>query len=179
MIAATPRALLTAAYDAFNTRDLERVLAAMHPEVEWPNGMDGGYVHGHDGVRDYWTRQWRLIDPHVEPRRFSVDEPRVDQEEPRASRGLRPRARRGDGRDQQGPEGRGQGRVRFPQEPGPADGGAAHDQAHLRHGARGREHRHAQARRIAAQAHEADRLPHLRLRGALAQGAAEEVNYQP
>jgi hypothetical protein len=46
----------------------------MHPEVEWPNGMDGGYVHGHDEVRDYWSRQWRLIDPHVEPRRFTVNE---------------------------------------------------------------------------------------------------------
>lgn len=68
------RDLLTEAYGAFNARDLERALATMHPEVEWPNGMEGGYVHGRDGVRDYWTRQWRLIDPHVEPRRFAIDE---------------------------------------------------------------------------------------------------------
>jgi len=40
--------------------------------VDWPNGMEGGYVHG--AVRDYWTRQWRLIDPRVEPRRFGIDE---------------------------------------------------------------------------------------------------------
>ena len=46
----------------------------MHPEVDWPNGMEGEYVHGHDAVRDYWTRQWRLIDPHVEPRHFAADE---------------------------------------------------------------------------------------------------------
>jgi hypothetical protein len=39
----------------------------MHPEVIWPNGMEGGYVHGHEGVRAYWTRQWSMIDPHVEP----------------------------------------------------------------------------------------------------------------
>jgi len=45
----------------------------MHQGVEWPNGMEGGYVHGHDAVRDYWTRQWRSIDPHVEPRRFVTD----------------------------------------------------------------------------------------------------------
>ena len=70
----TARDLLTTAYDAFNARNLERALALMHPEVEWPNGMEGGYVHGHAGVRDYWTRQWGLIDPHVEPKRFTNDE---------------------------------------------------------------------------------------------------------
>ena len=67
-------ALLTEAYDAFNARDIERALAVMHPEVDWPNGMEGGYVHGHGAVREYWTRQWRLIDPHVEPRRFATDD---------------------------------------------------------------------------------------------------------
>jgi uncharacterized protein len=65
---------IAGAYDAFNARDIDRALGLMHPEVEWPNGMDGGYVHGHDGVRSYWTRQWRLIDPHVEPRGFSTDD---------------------------------------------------------------------------------------------------------
>jgi hypothetical protein len=65
---------LTDAYHAFNARDIDAALAAMHPDVDWPNGMDGGRVHGHDGVRDYWTRQWTVIDPHVEPRRFGTDE---------------------------------------------------------------------------------------------------------
>jgi arylsulfatase A-like enzyme len=46
----------------------------MQPDVEWPNGMEGGTVHGHDGVRQYWTRQWSLINPHVEPMTFHVDE---------------------------------------------------------------------------------------------------------
>jgi len=36
--------------------------------------MDGGHVHGHGGVRDYWTRQWSVIDPHVEPLRFEADD---------------------------------------------------------------------------------------------------------
>jgi ketosteroid isomerase-like protein len=66
--------LLAEAYEAFNARDVDRVLATMHPDVEWPNGMGGGYVHGHAAVRDYWTRQWRSIDPHVEPRRFAVED---------------------------------------------------------------------------------------------------------
>ncbi len=65
--------LLAEAYEAFNARDIERALAAMHPEVDWPNGMEGGYVRGHAAVRAYWTRQWRLIDPYVEPRRFTID----------------------------------------------------------------------------------------------------------
>ena len=68
------RDLLTTAYAAFNARDVERALAAMHPDVAWPNGMEGGYVHGHEAVREYWTRQWRLIDPRVEPRAFATDD---------------------------------------------------------------------------------------------------------
>lgn len=31
-------------------------------------------MHGHDKVGDYWSRQWRLIDQHVEPQRFTTDE---------------------------------------------------------------------------------------------------------
>jgi ketosteroid isomerase-like protein len=66
--------LLAEVYAAFNARDVDRVLAAMHPDVEWPNGMEGGYVHGYAAVRDYWTRQWQAIDPHVEPRRFTLED---------------------------------------------------------------------------------------------------------
>ena len=65
--------LLKRAYEAFNARDIGAALATMHADVEWPNGMEGGTVSGHSGVRDYWTRQWGVIDPHVEPRRFEVD----------------------------------------------------------------------------------------------------------
>lgn len=62
------------AYAAFNARDIDAALATMHPDVDWPNGMEGGRVHGHAAVRDYWTRQWGMIDSHVEPARFSTDE---------------------------------------------------------------------------------------------------------
>jgi hypothetical protein len=31
-------------------------------------------VHGHQGVREYWTRQWHAIDPHVEPIGFETDD---------------------------------------------------------------------------------------------------------
>jgi len=62
--------LLTAAYAAFNRRDIDAVLELMSPDVDWPNGMEGGRVHGHREVRAYWTRQWAVVDPHVEPVRI-------------------------------------------------------------------------------------------------------------
>jgi|ERR1700733_2083434 hypothetical protein len=61
------RELLAAVYAAFNRRDVDAVLAWMRPDVDWPNGMEGGRVHGCDEVRAYWRRQWGLVDPHVEP----------------------------------------------------------------------------------------------------------------
>src|SRR4051812_19656953 len=64
--------LLERLYDRFNARDMESVLAAMHDDVVWANGMEGGHVHGRDGVRSYWTRQWAMIDPRVEPVEFSM-----------------------------------------------------------------------------------------------------------
>ncbi len=74
----TTDALLEQIYAAFNARQIDTVLAALHPAVDWPNGMDGGTVHGHAGVREYWTRQWGLIDPRVEPRAFiTLDDGRV------------------------------------------------------------------------------------------------------
>jgi ketosteroid isomerase-like protein len=58
-------------YDRFNARDIEVVLAELDENVVWANGMEGGHVHGRDGVRSYWTRQWAMVDPHVEPVGFS------------------------------------------------------------------------------------------------------------
>jgi hypothetical protein len=62
--------LLGSAYDAFNERDLDFLLLLMHPDVDWANGMEGGRIRGHEGVREYWTRQWDVIDPIVKPLRF-------------------------------------------------------------------------------------------------------------
>jgi hypothetical protein len=63
--------LLKRLYGLFNARDIEAALACMHEDVVWANGMEGGHVHGRTGVRDYWTRQWAMIDPHVEPLEFA------------------------------------------------------------------------------------------------------------
>jgi nuclear transport factor 2 (NTF2) superfamily protein len=64
-------AFLSHVYERFNARDMETVLAAMQQDVTWANGMDGGYVHGRDGVREYWTRQWAMVNPRVDPIAFS------------------------------------------------------------------------------------------------------------
>jgi SnoaL-like protein len=65
------RELIASAYQAFNARKMDSALETMQPNVDWPNGMEGGRVHGHAGVREYWTRQWAMIDPHVEPVGFA------------------------------------------------------------------------------------------------------------
>lgn len=70
----TNQELLRNMYAAFNARDIDACLATMHPEVDWPNGWEGGRVHGHEGVRDYWTRQWAAIDPSVEAVGFDTEE---------------------------------------------------------------------------------------------------------
>lgn len=70
----TNQHLLIKTYAAFNDRDIDTILTMMHPKVAWANGMEGGHIHGHEAVRDYWTRQWKLINPHVEPKEFHVDE---------------------------------------------------------------------------------------------------------
>jgi hypothetical protein len=67
-------ALLTTVYAAFNARDVDGALAALHPDVDWANGFEGGRVHGRAAVGEYWTRQWGQIDPRVEPLAF-VPEP--------------------------------------------------------------------------------------------------------
>jgi len=59
--------LLKKAYYAFNTRNIDAALAMMHPNVTWSNGMGGGYVKGHDELREYWSKQWALVDADVEP----------------------------------------------------------------------------------------------------------------
>ena len=54
-------------YNGFNARDMEGVFALLTDDVAWANGMEGTHVLGKDAIRDYWTHQWSVIDPHVEP----------------------------------------------------------------------------------------------------------------
>ena len=63
--------LLARLYDRFNARDIDAVLAALDENIIWANGMEGGHVYGREAVRRYWTHQWSLVDPHVEPLSFT------------------------------------------------------------------------------------------------------------
>lgn len=65
--------LLRNAYQSFNARDIDAAVALMDADVDWPNALEGGRVHGHEGVREYWERQFRNSDPWVEPKRFWID----------------------------------------------------------------------------------------------------------
>ncbi|MBP7704467.1 MAG: nuclear transport factor 2 family protein [Caulobacter sp.] len=54
-------ALLATLYEAFNRQDLETLMAAMHPDVDWPNYLEGGRLKGKAALRNYWSRQFRII----------------------------------------------------------------------------------------------------------------------
>ena len=66
--------LIRKAYSAFNSRDIDTALSTMHPGVQWPKAFEGGYVTGHNEIREYWTRQWTEINPNVEPVGFNERE---------------------------------------------------------------------------------------------------------
>lgn len=61
-------------YAAFNARDIDTALARMTPDVMWPRAFKGGFVHGPEAIRDYWTEQWSEVSPHVEPTSFHQEE---------------------------------------------------------------------------------------------------------
>ncbi len=44
----------------------------MDPDVDWPNGMEGGRVRGRAAVREYWTRQFAQVQSNVEPVGFGT-----------------------------------------------------------------------------------------------------------
>jgi len=59
--------LIKKAYAAFNDRDIDTALSTMQPTVQWSKAWEGGYISGHDEIKQYWTRQWKEINPNVEP----------------------------------------------------------------------------------------------------------------
>jgi ketosteroid isomerase-like protein len=65
-------ALLLGLYEAFNRRDIETVIAALHPDVDWPRAFEGDHVRGRAQVRAYWTRQFTEIDARVTPTDFAT-----------------------------------------------------------------------------------------------------------
>ncbi|MET0944782.1 MAG: nuclear transport factor 2 family protein [Flavobacterium sp.] len=62
------------AYSAFNERNIDNALSTMQPDVQWSKAWEGGYISGHDEIKQYWTRQWTEINPKVEPTSFEERE---------------------------------------------------------------------------------------------------------
>ena len=63
--------LIRKAYAAFNERDIDKALSTMQPHVQWSKAWEGGYISGHQEIKEYWTRQWAEINPKVEPVGFN------------------------------------------------------------------------------------------------------------
>ncbi|MDZ4874614.1 MAG: hypothetical protein CLLPBCKN_004010 [Chroococcidiopsis cubana SAG 39.79] len=61
-------------YNAFNKREIETIISFMQPDVKWANGMEGGFVYGRDAVREYWTNQFKIIQPQLEPLNYETDD---------------------------------------------------------------------------------------------------------
>jgi hypothetical protein len=43
----------------------------MQSTVQWSKAWEGGYISGHDEIKVYWTRQWKEINPTVDPVGFT------------------------------------------------------------------------------------------------------------
>ena len=56
------RELLLQAYAAYNSQDVEALLARVSDDIDWPNGK-GGRLHGKTEVRTYWIEQWTAPAP--------------------------------------------------------------------------------------------------------------------
>ncbi len=66
--------LLQQTYAALNAHDWSSALAAMHPDVEWSNVIDGCVAHGLDELRAYLTRRWDGLDPQADLLRVDADD---------------------------------------------------------------------------------------------------------
>lgn len=65
-------ALLTRLYEAFNRKDIEAVVAYLHPEIDWPNLFGEGRIRGLDAMRAMWREQFTQINPEATPISFEV-----------------------------------------------------------------------------------------------------------
>lgn len=53
------------AYAAYNTQDVEALLATLSDDIDWPD--DAARLHGKAAVHAYWAEQWTRVRAHDEP----------------------------------------------------------------------------------------------------------------
>ncbi len=68
------RQFLQNLYEAFNNREIETIISSMHPNVKWANGMEGGFIYRPDRVRDYWEKQFEIVQPKLQILNVETDE---------------------------------------------------------------------------------------------------------
>lgn len=61
-------------YEAFNRREIEKLISLMKPDVKWANGMECGFVHGQNAVREYWLKQFETMRTELEPLEYETGE---------------------------------------------------------------------------------------------------------
>ncbi|MGC0338631.1 nuclear transport factor 2 family protein [Streptomyces sp. SLBN-8D4] len=65
-VPAAREALLRRMYEVFATDERDAFVPhCLSPDVDWPNMLDGGRLHGHEAVRAYWARQFAVGHPLV------------------------------------------------------------------------------------------------------------------
>jgi ketosteroid isomerase-like protein len=64
------RSLLERAYERFNARDIDALLAMMSDDVEWPDVAQGQVLRTKDAIRSYWEAQFAVANPVVTPTGF-------------------------------------------------------------------------------------------------------------
>jgi len=63
-------AILQMAYELFDRRDVDSLLALMTPDIEWPNLLDDSLLQGRREVRSYWEALWSVAKPRLVPKDF-------------------------------------------------------------------------------------------------------------
>jgi ketosteroid isomerase-like protein len=64
------RALLLRFYKALDVKDVDAVMALLHPDADFPNQLDGTRLHGAAAVRAYYVRAFGLITAESTPTAF-------------------------------------------------------------------------------------------------------------
>lgn len=70
----TVKEIIEKAYASFDDRNIENALSTMQENVQWSKAWEGGYISGHNEIKEYWTRQWTEINPKVLPVGFDERE---------------------------------------------------------------------------------------------------------
>ena len=66
------KAILTRFYKALDQRDVEGIAATLHPDVDFPDQIDGGRRRGIAALHDYWTNAFTMIRANSTPTAFKA-----------------------------------------------------------------------------------------------------------